>query len=50
MVYKVNIFIFNDYNLVVTMFSSDEKSGRRKYNESIQIRIIKLVKEMLILE
>jgi len=40
-------FIFNDYNLVVTMFSSDEKSGGRKYNEPMQIKIIQTIKEML---
>ena len=41
-------FIFSDYNLVVTMFSTDQKSGGRKYNEPMQIKIIKQIKEMLI--
>ena len=43
-------FIFSDYNLVVSMFSSDEKSGGRTYNEPMQIKIINQIKEMLNLE
>ena len=40
-------FIFEDYNMVVTMFASDEKAGGRPYNQPMQRRIIKEVKEML---
>ena len=40
-------FIFNDYNMVVTMFSSDEKAGGRIYNQPMQRKIIKDILDML---
>ena len=40
-------FIFDNYNMVATMFASDEKAGGRPYNQPMQRRIIKEIKEML---
>ena len=39
--------IFNQFNLVVTMFASDLKSGGRPYNEPMQINIIREIIKML---
>jgi len=40
-------FILEKYNLVVTLFSSDKNAGGRKYDEPMQIKIIREVKKML---
>ena len=40
-------FVFEDYNMVVTMFATDEKAGGRTYNQPIQRKIVREIKEML---